>query len=129
MCDDACPDVLLLARRLVSEADRADLAQARVRELESLLTTDQPPLVDPRRGVIIEWVRTRTSVQRPGTPGRELYQAFLADTGTRADDLTEVLFGRTLTRLGHPSEQIGGYWFRPLAVVVTPSAPYATRGA
>lgn len=114
------PGVLAMLMRECSAwlADRdsasTDRGPATLRELEAEMAADQNP--------IHEWVENCTVPADPGTPGRELYHAYLAWAEAKAayrrnTQPSESTFGAVLTKLGHlPSKQGGKKW-RPLSVL------------
>lgn len=75
-------------------------APAGIRFLAEDIAAEQDP--------IAIWLTEETEQFDPGTPSRELYQAFVAScrrSGMRADSIpTETKWGRSLVRFGFPSE-------------------------
>lgn len=73
-----------------------------------------------------EWVDNATVPAHPGTPGRELYTAFVrwhADSPLhrRTSPPSETAFGRSLSGQGYPAHKVGGAWYRPLSVLGGPA--------
>lgn len=72
------------------------------------------------------WVQTCTVPAEPGTPGRDLYVAFVRwfaehPLYRRATAPSETLFGRSLTGQGFAAVKMAGAWLRPLSVLGGPS--------
>lgn len=98
----------------LADSDTAGVMAApeRIRYLAEHLGAEQDP--------VTVWVAEETEPFEPGTPARELYQAFTASclrNNLRRDAIpSETKWGRTLTALGYPSVPDGKHKVRRLQV-------------